>query len=167
MCVLEHPYVALFWEISSNAKELLTINLSFPKLQIFNTCKLQLDSQHPTTNIVLSSFSPSSHILDSPFQYQCSIPHSPLVQPMGAERRGAREDRRLPHPQNMCTFWGCWLEHIVSRHYKAGVGASAMSLVFTENRFAETPLPQQATTHIPAHTRTHTHTVYLSCSVGL
>lgn len=66
-------------------KYLLQICLSFPKLQIFNTCKLQLDSQHTTENIVPSSFLPSSHIPDSLSQYQCSISRSPLVQPTGLQ----------------------------------------------------------------------------------
>ena len=92
-------------------KCLLQICLSFPKSQIFNTCKLQLSSQYPTKNIVLISFFlPLSHIPT----LQCSIPHSPLVQLRSKERQWSTSS------QNMCTFWGCSLEHIVSRQYRAG-----------------------------------------------
>ena len=139
---------------------MLQICLSFPKSQIFNTCKLQLGSQCPTKNIVLISFfSPLSHI---PAPRPALIPHFNIsVQStfaldaargwLGGEGHGKTVVDLIPKTCALseAADWNT----LSPDSTELGVGASALSLVFTENRLPEDPLfPQRATT-------THTHTL--------
>ena len=155
-----------FEKYSFRAKECFPqICLSLPKSQFFNAGKLQLVSQHPTKSIVLSSFSPLSHIPAPP--YPALIPHfnisaqfraCPGVQSWG---QGAGEPGKTVADLSPKTCllskaadWNTLSPDITELR----VGVSALSSVFTENRLTETPLPQQATTHIHAHKHKHTHT---------